>query len=202
MKEYFYNSKMWCESKYPEMHKTCKLLASEEMKHLACITVIIIIIRAIINLMKPPIKRAYKYIKEMVLNIFKKKQPIPKVPQPCVFKVDTKVDIQKWIVQARLYIETLKEHRRKDMLMMLVDEPQRERLESHSLFDRAINTDEHVEHLLNIIRTMYTKKEGSPTDNKKKFLKRTQRHDESIADYATEMIDTLYHAWPGLPRNQ
>ena len=88
------------------------------------------------------------------------------------------------------------------MLMMLVDEPQRERLESHSLFDRAINTDEHVEHLLNIIRTMYTKKEGSPTDNKKKFLKRTQRHDESIADYATEMIDTLYHAWPGLPRNQ
>ena len=85
--------------------------------------------------------------------------------------------------------------------MMLVDEPQRDRLESHSLFDRAIHTDEHLEHF-NVIRTMYKKKEGSPTENKNKFLKRTQRQDEPIADFAMEMRDTLYHAWPGLPRNQ
>ena len=88
------------------------------------------------------------------------------------------------------------------MLMMLVDEPQRDRLESHSLFDRAIHTDEHLEHLFNVIRTMYKKKEGSPTENKKKFLKRTQREDEPIVDFAMEMRDTLYQAWPGLPRNQ
>ena len=86
--------------------------------------------------------------------------------------------------------------------MMLVDEPQRERLESHSLFDRAIHTDEHLEHLFNVIRTIFKKKEGSPTENKKKFLKRTQRHDEPIADFAMEMRDTLYHSWPGLPKNQ
>ena len=88
------------------------------------------------------------------------------------------------------------------MLMMLVDEPQRDRVESHSLFDRAIHTDEHLEHLFNFIRTIYKKKEGSPTENKKKFLKRTQRQDEPIVDFAMEMRDTLYHAWPGLPRNQ
>ena len=77
---------------------------------------------------------------------------MPKVPQPCVLNIDTKVDIEKWILQERLYIDALEEHKRKDMLMMLVDEPQRERLESHSLFDRAIYTGEHLEH--NVIRTM------------------------------------------------
>ena len=56
--------------------------------------------------------------------------------------------------------------------------------------------------MFNVIRTMYKKKEGSPTENKKKFLKRKQRHDEPIADFAMEMRDTLYHAWPGLPRKQ
>ena len=54
-----------------------------------------------------------------------------------------------------MYIEPLEEHRRKDMLMMLVDEPQRERLESHSLLDRALHTHEHLEQLFNVIRTMY-----------------------------------------------
>ena len=192
---------MWCESKYPEMQKACKLLASEEMKHLACITVIFMIMKAIFNLIRPPVfnlirsKRAFNYIKKKVINTFKRKQPMPKAPQPCVLKVDTKVGIEKWILQARL----LEEHKRKDTLMMLVDEPQRERLESHSLFDRAIHMDEHLEHLFNVIRTMYKKKEGSPTENKKKFLKRTLRQDEPIVDFAMEMSDTLYHAWPGLP---
>ena len=169
------------------------------VKHLACIMVIFIIIKAIVNLIRPSVRRAFNYIKKKVLNLFRKKRPMPKVPQPCVLKVDTKVEIEKWILQARLYNEPLEEHKRKDMLMMLEDEPQRERLESHSLFDRAIHTDEQLEHLFNVIRTMYKKKEGSPTENKKKYLKRTQRHDEPIADFAMEMRDTLYHAWPGLP---
>ena len=93
MKEYFYDRKMWCESKYPHMQNTCKLLASEEMKHQACLTVIVIIIRTIINLERPPLRRAYNYIKKKVVKIFKKKRPMPKVPQQCVLKVDTKVEI-------------------------------------------------------------------------------------------------------------
>ena len=83
-----------------------------------------------------------------------------------------------------------------------MDEPQIDRLESHSLFDRAIHNDERLEHLFNVIRTMYKKKEGSLTENKRKFLKRIQRQDEPIVDFAMEMRDTLYHAWPGLTRNQ
>ena len=118
MKEYFYNNKMWCESKYPEMQKACKLLASEEMKHLACIAVIFMIMNALFNLARPPVKRAYNYIKKKVINTFKRKQPMPKVPQPCVLKVDTKVDTEKWILQARLYIEPVEEHKRNDMLMI------------------------------------------------------------------------------------
>ena len=62
MKEYFYDIKMWCESKYPEMQKACKLLASEEMKHLACITVIFIKVKAIFRLIRPPVKRAFNSI--------------------------------------------------------------------------------------------------------------------------------------------
>ena len=73
MKEYFYNNKMWCESKYPEMQKACKLLASEEMKHLACIVFIFMIMKAIFNLAKPPAKKAYNYIKKKVTNALKKK---------------------------------------------------------------------------------------------------------------------------------
>ena len=90
MKEYFYSTKIWCESKYPHMQKACNLLASEEMKHLACITVIFILARAIVNLERPPLKRAFNYVKKRVLSIFKKKQPMPKVPQPCVLKIDKK----------------------------------------------------------------------------------------------------------------
>ena len=118
MKEYFYNAKMWCEFKYLHMQKACNLLASEEMMHLACIVVIRIIIKAIIKPIKPPAKRAFKYLKTKVLNIFKQKRPMPKSPQPFVLKVDTKVDIEKCILQARLYIEPLEEHKRK----VLVDE--------------------------------------------------------------------------------
>ena len=109
---------MWCESKYPQMQKACRLLTSEEMKHLACNTVIFIIIKATVKLIRPPARRAFKYIKKKVLRLFRKKRPMPKVPQPCVLKVDTKVDIEKWIFQARLYIEPLEEHKRKRMLMM------------------------------------------------------------------------------------
>ena len=104
MREYFYNSKRLCEFKYPHMLQACNLLASEEIKHLACITVIFILIKTIVNLIKPPLKRAFNYVKKRVLSIFKKKQPMPKVPQPCVLKIDPKVDLEKWILQARLYI--------------------------------------------------------------------------------------------------
>ena len=103
------------------MQKACKLLASEEMKHLALLTEIVIITKAIIELVRPPLKRAYKYVKKKVCSLFKKKRPMPKVPQPCVLKEATNVNIEDLINQARMYIEPLEEHRRKDMLMVLVN---------------------------------------------------------------------------------
>ena len=51
---------------------------------------------------------------------------------------------------------------------------------------------DYVEHLFVFIRSMYRKKEGSPTDNKDKFLKRKQRGDEEIAEYAEDLKDSLY----------
>ena len=51
------------------------------------------------------------------------KRPIPKVPQPCVLKLDNKkVEIDKWVNQARMYVEPLEEHRGVEMLLMLVDQ--------------------------------------------------------------------------------
>ena len=105
------------------------------MKHLTCINVIVIITKTIIGMVRPPFKRTHNYIRKKALNIFKRKRPMQKVPQTCVLKVDTKVDLEKGINQARMYIEPLEEYRRKDKLMMLVDEPQRERLKSHSLVE-------------------------------------------------------------------
>ena len=70
--------------------------------HNRILIIIIIITKTILDIVRPPLKRAYNYIKKKALNVFKRKGPMPKVPQPCVLKVDTKVDIEKWINQARM----------------------------------------------------------------------------------------------------
>ena len=49
---------------------------------------------------------------------------------------------------------------------------------------------------------MYKKKEGTSTDNKDRFLRRKQRVGESITEFAAELKDVLYQAWPGMPRDQ
>ena len=88
---------------------------------------------------------------------------------------DSKLDIDKWVNQARMYVEPLEKHRRSEMLLMLVDQTERISLESHCLVDRPLNTDEHVEYLLNVIKSMYKKKADTPTQNMEKFMRRKQR---------------------------
>ena len=78
--------------------------------------------------------------------------------------------------------------------MMLVDEQQRDRLERHCFIERPMGDDERVEYLFGVITSMYKKKEGSPTDNKDKFLKRKQKVGESITEFAAELKDVLYQA--------
>ena len=79
---------------------------------------------------------------------------------------------ERWVKQARLFVQDFDEGRRAEVVMMLVDEQQRDRLESHCFDERPMSDDERVEYLLGVIISMYKKKEGSPTDNKSKFLKR------------------------------
>ena len=86
------------------------------------------------------------------------------------------------------------------MLMMLVEETERTSLESHCLVDRAMNPEEHREHLLKVIRSMYKKKSDTPTQNMEKLMRRKQNEDERIPDYANDLQDTLYRAWPGQPK--
>ena len=53
-----------------------------------------------------------------------------------------------------MYVETLEEHRRVEMLLMLADQNERTSL------DGPLNTGEHVEHLLKVINSLYKRKEG------------------------------------------
>ena len=99
-----------------------------------------------------------------------------------------------------MYVETLEENRRAEMLLMLVEETERTSLESHCLVDRAMNPEEHLGHLLNVIRSMYKKKSGSSTQNMERFMKRKQREDERIPDYANDLKERLYRAWPVQPK--
>ena len=75
--------------------------------------------------------------------------------------------------------------------MMLVDE-QRDHLENHCLVERPMSDNERVEYLYFVITSMYKKKEGSPTDNTDKFLKRKKKLGESITEFAAELKDVLY----------
>ena len=89
-----------------------------------------------------------------------------------------------------------------EVVMMLVDEQLRDRLESHCFVDRPMQDEERVEFLFKAIHSMYKKKDGSPTDNKDRFHKRKQKVGESITEFTTELKDVLYQAWLGMPRDK
>ena len=202
MKSFFYEKNMWCESKDPRVQNACKLLLSEELKSFVCIIVVCLIAVNMLSLIRDPFNKCINFCKKKFKDWTKPKKSQVRVPQPCVLKVGQKVDIDRWINQARMYIDEFEEGRRAEVIMMLVDEQQRDRLESHALFDKPMSDKDYVEHLFVVIRSMYRKKEGSPTDNKDKFLKRKQRSDEEITEYAEDLKDSLYQAWPGMPRDK
>ena len=66
---------------------------------------------------------------------------------------------------------------------------------------RDQSDDERVEYFF-VITSMYKKKEGSHTDIKDKFLNRKQKVGETITEFAAELKDLLYQAWPGMQREQ
>ena len=187
MNKLFASSTMWCESKNQYIQKACKIVASEIVKQFASIVVIIFILYRLLEASRHQVMRVCRWIKKKITQLTRVKRPIPKVPQPCVLKLDKKkVDIDKWVNQARMYVEPLEEHRRVEMLLMLVDQNERTSLESHCLVDGRLSSVEHVEYLLKVITSMFKRKEGTPTQNKDRFLRRVQQEGETIADYEAD----------------
>ena len=202
MRQFFNKNTMWCESKDPRLQQACNILASEELKNFVCVAVVCLIAVNGLTYLKDPFMKCMGYFQKKVSGLKRSKKTPARVPQPCVLKVDSKVDIERWVKQARLFVQDFDEGRRAEVVMMLVDEQQRDRLESHCFVEKPMSDDERVEHLLGVIISMYKKKEGSPTDNKDKFLKRKQKVGESITEFAAELKDVLYQAWPKMPREQ
>ena len=193
---------MWCESKDPRVQQACNILASKEQKNFVCVAVVCLIAVNGLTYLKDPFMKCMSYFQKKIRGLRRNKKTPARVPQPCVLKADSRVDIERWVKQARLFVQDFDEGRRAEVVMMSVDEQQRDRLESHCFVERPMSDDERVEYLFGVIISMYKKKEGSPTDNKDKFLRRKQKVDESITEFAAELKDVLYQAWPKMPREQ
>ena len=175
MRQFFNKNTMWCESKDPRLQQACNILASEELKNFVCVAVVCLIAVNGLTYLKDPFMKCLGYFQKKISGLKRSKKTPARVPQPCVLKVDSKVDIERWVKQARLFVQDFDEGRRAEVVMMLVDEQQRDRLESHCFVEKPMSEDERVEHLLGVIISRYKKKEGSSTDNKDKFLKRKQK---------------------------
>ena len=153
----------------------CYALASEGLKNFVCVTVVCLIASNGLMYLKDPFLKFMSFFQKKVSLLRKTKKPSARVPQPFVLKVDSRLDIERWINQARIFVNDFDEGRRAEVVMMLVNEQLRDRLESHCFVDKLMQDDERVEYLFKVIQSMYKKKEGSPIDNKDRFLSRKQR---------------------------
>ena len=86
-----------------------------------------------ISLIRDPFNKCINFCKNKFKDWTKPKKSQVRVPQPCVLKVGQRVDIDRWINQVRMYIEEFEEGRRAEVIMMLLDEQQRDILESHPI---------------------------------------------------------------------
>ena len=93
-------------------------------------------------------------------------------------------------------IERPEAHRNRDILIMLVDQQLRDRLESHCLVDEYLNADERLENILKLIHVQ--KKRRIPTKQK---ISEIYKEGEQIVEFAIDQRDTLYKAWQGMPRD-
>ena len=127
MKQFFNKNQMWCESKDPRLQAACNALASEELKNFVCVTVVCLIAANGLMLLKDPFLKCINFFQKKVSSLRKTKKSPARVPQPCVLKVDARVDIERWINQARMFVNDFDEGRRAEVVMMLVDEQLRDR---------------------------------------------------------------------------
>ena len=160
MKSFFYERGTWCESKDSRIQTACRLLLSEELKSFVCIIVVCLIAINVLSLIKDPFNRCIDVCKKKFNQWTKSRKPQAIVPQPCVLKVGQKIDISRWISQACMYIEEFEEGKRAEVVMMLVDEQQRDRLESHALFDQPMSDKDYVERVFESLGLCIERKKG------------------------------------------
>ena len=138
MKQFFNKITMCCESKDPRIQQACNILASEELKNFVCVAVVCLIAVNGLAYLKDPFMKCMGFYQKKINNMRRSKKTPARVPQPCVLKVESRVDIERWVNQARLFVKDFDEGRRAEVVMMLVDEQQRDRRESHC-FDKRGN---------------------------------------------------------------
>ena len=93
MKQFFNNNPMWCESKDPRLQAACNALASEELKNFVCVTVVCLIAANGFMYLKDTFLKCTSFFQKKV-NALRRTKKIPaRVPQPCVLKVDSRVEI-------------------------------------------------------------------------------------------------------------
>ena len=86
MHQFFSSSTKWCDSKHPHVQRVSKIVSSEEVKQFASIVVIMYIMYRILEALRHPVMRVYRWSRKKTTQLMKAKGPIPKVPQPCVLR--------------------------------------------------------------------------------------------------------------------
>ena len=92
--------------------------------------------------LKDPFLKCMSFFQKKVSALRKRKETPARVSQPCVLKVDSRVDIERWINQARMIVDDFDEGRRAEVVMMLVNEQLRDRLDSYCFVDKPMQDDE------------------------------------------------------------
>ena len=84
--------------------------------------------------------------------------------------------------------------------MMPLDEQQRDRLESHALFDQPISNKEYKERLFIVIRSIF--KRGKAQQQTKRINLSKESDVVTKSENSEDHKDSLYQAWQGMPRDR
>ena len=118
MKQFFNKQTMWCESKDPRLKQACNILASEELKNFVCVAVVCLIAVNELTYLKDPFMKCMGFFQKKINSLRRIKKTPALVPQACLLKLDSRVDIERWVNQARLFVQDFDEGRIAEVVMM------------------------------------------------------------------------------------
>ena len=152
-----------CEGKDPRLQAACNALASEELKNFVCVTVVCLIAANGQMYLKDPFLKCMSFFQKkvtsLVTSLRKTKKTPARVPQPCVLKEDSRVDIERWITQARMFVEDFDEVDRLNLSSItnlgLINERWTEILAEENE-DRAHNRDDVKKEIFHMLKPIET----------------------------------------------